>query len=201
MAISLPDASFFQKLVDDYVEENREELGLSKRYTVAELRAIGEQMEHEIESAYIGVLRYPNVGLQYGGKVSVSTGGSTGVQTITITYPPGELRRNSFEKARYVTAQHVEIAKINGRNRKIIVSDPGYYTGTGEYTGGGINDIFALITSGYSLRRPVSGFWYSAGGFYHAPMNRRGTPFVPGVVAKYEAMYPGVHITYPGEWG
>lgn len=203
MAISLPDASFFQAIADEIAnsDEIRNEYGLSKKYTAAELRAIGEQMEHDIEAAYIGSLRYPNVGLQYGAKVSVKTGGSTGKQVITITYPPGELHRESFEKAQYVRAQHVERTKINGKWKNVVVTDPGYYTGTGEHTGEGIDDIFALITTGYSLSKPVSGYWYNAGGFFHAPMHRQGTPFVPSVVAKYEAMYPGVHITYPGEWG
>ena len=201
MKISLPPASYFQEIVDDYVnsDEGRAELGLSPAYTRQELVKIGEQMEHDIYAAFIGALRTgDSQGYQYAPQVTVGISKQTGARSIQIKYGPGALHRPSMEVAERKVSYNVIQTKI-GKKWTNVFSPYTHWQGTGEFTGGGINDIFALITSGYSASKAVSGLW--RGGYHHSLKSRTGTPFVPGVVAKYEAMYPGVTIEYPPEWG
>lgn len=201
MAIELPPASYFQQIVDDYVnsDEGRAALGLSPAYTRQELVKIGEQLEHDIYAAFIGTLKSgESEGYQYAPKVTVGISKKTGERTIKLTYGPGALHRPSMEIGERKVSYNVFQTKI-GKKWTNVYSPYSYWVGTGEYTGGGINDIFALITSGYSASRAVSGLW--RGEYHHALKTRKGTPFIPGVIEKYRAMYPGVTIEYPPEWG
>lgn len=201
MKISLPPASYFQQIVDDYVnsDEGREALGLSPAYTRQELVKIGEQLEHDIYTAFIGALKSgESEGYQYAPKVTVGISKQTGTRTINITYGPGALYRPSMEIAERKVDYNVFRTKV-GKKWKNVLSPYSYWKGTGEYTGGGIDDIFALVTSGYSAKKAVSGLWRSE--YHHSLKNRKGKSFVPGVIEKYKAMYPGVTIEYPPEWG
>ena len=201
MGISLPPASYFQQIIDDYVnsDEGRAALGLPKAYTRQELMEIGRQLEHDIHAAFVGVLRTgSSEGDQYGNKITVGISKKDGTRSVTIHYSSGFLYRPSLEKARRETGVNFYETKIHGK-RKLVSQSFGYWAGTGSFTGGGIEDIYKHITQGYSAAKPAWGLW--RGEYTHALMHRTGTPFVPAVIAKYEAMYPGVRISYPGEWG
>lgn len=94
-----------------------------------------------------------------------------------------------------------------------------------EYTGEGINDIIALITSGYKTRGRVYGYWvdwsYTRGYQRKAGLRRvhRGedmgeksvlisnkvrrepNPFVKRVIERFNDKYPTILVKFPIEWG
>ncbi len=81
---------------------------------------------------------------------------------------------------------------------------------TAGYTGGGVKDIFALITNGTSATGNVYGYWsyYDTDakqyvgneGWTRAWLPRRGKPFIEAIIKHYEAANPGLKITYPPNW-
>lgn len=114
---------------------------------------------------------------------------------------------------RYVTIQNV------GENRLEIRFPPSALKrkslmGLRGYTGGGINDIFALFTHGWSAKRYVYGDWYEAeqngwraehtrrkDGFIRSRRYYPGNPWISHIITTYEMEYPGLSITYPAAWG
>lgn len=81
---------------------------------------------------------------------------------------------------------------------------------TAGYTGGGVKDIFALISGGASGSSKARGYWtyydgdtkgYTGDEFFtRALLPRRGKPFIEAIIKHYEAVNPGLKITYPPNW-
>ena len=118
----------------------------------------------------------------------------------------------------YFGGAHVKVGKVshtkNGDKVNINFSDHSLYRPSlvgrnGKPTGGGVNDIFALITNGTNKQARVYGYWtyYSEGMGYGAEetwtrawLPRRGKPFIEAIIKHYEAANPGLKITYPPNW-
>lgn len=118
----------------------------------------------------------------------------------------------------YFGSAHVKVGKVshtkNGDKVNINFSDHALYRPSlggrnGKSTGGGVNDIFALITNGTSKQARVYGYWtyYSEGMGYSAEetwtrawLPRRGKPFIEAIIKHCEAANPGLKITYPPNW-
>lgn len=206
---SIPDASAFQDIVKAFskTKECQEVIQEQGGYPTRDrktLMEIGERFLADVEAGFKASMTSDNMMYaQADASISVGISKKTGTQTINIRFPDAYLFRPSFEKVepRRETNVH-DYRDPKGKWQRTY-----YYTTyqhpLGEYTGSGINDIFALITSGYSgLKARPYGLWGGPGIVTAAPYpQRQGTPFVPAVVAKYEAMYPDVKIEYPPEWG
>jgi hypothetical protein len=208
-------------MVNEYVQSDDgradiEEQGFAER-TRKELEDIGLQFYRDINSAYASVLTRSRAGT--GGsdallgpsswrmlpEIKVTISKKNGTATITLRYPADLLFRPSLEKFEWGYNNWMEERRVGGRWKREIMSKR-IRKGTGQFTGPGIKDIFALVTHGYDrIRHPVSGLWHDGpdgdNKITYALPQRTGTPFVPSIVAKYEALYPNVTILYPAEWG
>ena len=80
--------------------------------------------------------------------------------------------------------------------------DPLYYTGEG------IDDIFALFTSGYTSSKRVYGYWADYDGWERDDYNgltaslrhRDPNSFIADTIRSFQAMHPDVDVSYPDEW-
>lgn len=185
-------------------------------YTREALQQIGQNFLADIEAAYRSVLTSSASTRNDGSSVlstsvfrtmpeiKVSISDKNGIASILIYFPDDLLFRPSLEKYEWGHVNRMTEYKVGKRYKRTIESRR-VRKGTGEYTGAGIKDIFALITHGYPrIRHAVSGLWDNnprgPDRVTYALPQRTGTPFVPDVVEKYKALYPNVDIIYPAEW-
>jgi len=118
----------------------------------------------------------------------------------------------------YFKGSYVKVGKVrqlqDGYKVNIIFSDHALYRPSligrgGKSTGNGVDDIFALITNGTDRQGKVFGYWtyYSEGMGYggeelwtRAWLPRRPKPFIEAIIKHYEAVNPGLTISYPPSW-
>lgn len=190
MAIKIPSASFFEGILSEYAlsDDGREELGLPKKYTSDELHEIASSLASEINSAFLSSIS------SSGSKApSFSISVSEENQSAEIEFNSGDLFRPSLEIPEYD-----EYETKNGSSARRMVLISGAPRGSGKYTGGGVKDIFALISHGYTIHGHPVGLW--RGKFTRAQQIRQPSPFVSAVAKKYESKYVGLHVYYPSEW-
>lgn len=216
----LPSDSAIIDAVKSYVDSDVGQQDMVARgfrmYTREELQQIGQSFLTDIEAAYRSVLTHSASTKNDGSSVlstsvfrtmpeiKVSISNKNGTASVIIYFPDDLLFRPSLEKYEWGYVNSMTEYKVGRRYKKMIESRR-VRKGTGEYTGSGIKDIFALITHGYPrIRHSVSGLWDNnprgPDRITYALPQRTGTPFVPDVVEKYKTLYPNVDIIYPAEW-
>lgn len=165
-----------------YAGKGKEMIG----YTDQQAMEIANELIQEINDTFIEIQKYPIYSERTLSKSKVtskllSSDDEDGYK-IRINYPTKFLRRESL----YADSGHT------------------------KRTGGGIDDVFALFTKGYSTSKQAYGFWqnetlggeksYGDNAMVATPKTWAGNPFIRDIVAKFEERYPGIKIDYPEEW-
>lgn len=225
----LPSNGAIVSMVSDYIKSDAGQRDMAERgfstYSREELYAIGQNFLMDIDAAYKSALvqnaasRHARVSASTTNdglgllstsvfrtlpEIKVSISEKSGEAAILIKISEDLLYRPSLETYEWGYHNWIEERKVGKRYRREIQSRR-IRQGTGNHTGPGIKDIFALITHGYPrIRHAVSGLWENnprgADRITYALPQRTGTPFVPDVEAKYKELYPNITIFYPDEW-
>ena len=152
-------------------------------YTESEALVLAQELVEQLEYAFVSAQKHGGVlggGTWWGNGITYSVKKKkNGGFSIVVTYPPQYLFRPSLWR----------------NNRR-----------SGR-AGSGINDIFALFTTGYRSSRALmpAGYWESTTrmadmGFVRAPSDWEGNPFIRETITRFESEHPGISIEYPEEW-
>lgn len=183
-------ANEINSILEDYLKSNDGQSFLKKQgisvnfYDETQLKHIAENIKNDIINKFLEITNHASVidAEDYFGSAYVKVG------KVRQTKDGYKVNINFSEHALYRPS-------LIGRN--------------GKSTGSGVDDIFALITNGTSKQGKVYGYWtyYSKGMGYGAQENwtrawlpRHPKPFIEAIIKKYEAVNPGLKITYPPSW-
>lgn len=170
--------------------------GANLGYTDEELTALAVELRAMITDAFIGIQRQAHPHFDDSAvKIQVIRNAQKprlgADKYIRITYTSKTLHR-------YSLVAHDQSNKSGS-----------LYEGSELYhTGGGIDDIFALVTQGYSTHKRVFGFWADLdgwerddyGGVTASLTHREPNAFLSETIQKFQTMHPDVEVQYPDEW-
>ena len=177
---------------DTEIYDAKKTPGKGGMYSDEEAKAAAKELVSMLEDAFVNAQIHGDEGMWGGGYEPVARvaykikKSSTGQPVIHVVFPGKYLFRPSLFKT----------------------------AGGWSRTGGGIDDIFSLFTSGYSHnKRFPSGYWFSDARQIElsmkpelwekkvrAPSDYPAHPFISRTIEEFERSHPGIRVEYPEEW-
>lgn len=168
-------------------------------YTDAEIRQIANRLYNDIIVEYLSLVKHKHKFFDRStvvvNPVKTDSKGNVGV---SISFREKGLRRRSL----HTTKSAKGAFEVTGE-KYLSEGSKDYFTGPGVY------DIIGLFVNGYTLKgRAPAGMWWDnqddtgeTEDYVRAKRHRAGVDFITPIIRRYEAMYEGLNITYPKEWG
>lgn len=163
-------------------------------YSEKEMKIIATELRDSIINAYLGVVKDPKKYFDVKAtKVNSPREQKDGTWKISVTFSSKALRRRSL---------YSDAPKKNSGAALVKTS-----TGSGWFTGAGVEDIIGLFTTGYTAKDSVYGSWWNNqyddgdGHFIRSKRHRDPNDFVSKTIENFKTKYVGIDVSYPALWG